>query len=89
MPASFGVQGPGESTIASGSSAIVSSRCARHCAGRDLRAQFTEKVDEVERETIVVVDQRDALHPGSRAPEVSRLFRCEQRPSSRAGQCCG
>ena len=60
MPASFGVQGPGDSTIASGFAAITSSTrdlvVAMH---GDLRAQPAEIVDEVEGEAVVVVDQDD------------------------------
>src|SRR6202020_2173099 len=36
---------------------------------RHIRAQLAKVVDEVEREAVIVVDERDALHPGSRAPK--------------------
>ena len=60
MPASFGVQGPGDSTIASGVG-------RDHVVGRDLvvamhddvRPQPAEIVEEVEGEAVVVVDQDD------------------------------
>ena len=72
MPASFGVQGPGESTIASGSA-------RDHVGGRnlvvamhdDLRPQLAEVVDEVEGEAVVVVDQ-DNHAPGQRFRAVLR-----------------
>ena len=60
MPASFGVHGPGDSTIASG--------CGRdHIGGRDLvvamhddvRPQPAEVVEQVEGEAVVIVDQDD------------------------------
>ena len=72
MPASFGVQGPGDSTIASGSA-------ADHVGGRDLvvamhddvRPQLAQVVDEVEGEAVVVVDQDDHP-PGQRFRAVLR-----------------
>src|ERR1700733_12138520 len=36
---------------------------------RHVRAQLAEVVDEVEREAVIVVDERDALHPGFRTPK--------------------
>src|SRR3984957_6914498 len=34
-----------------------------------IRAQLAKVVDEVEREAVIVVDERDALHPGFRTPK--------------------
>ena len=66
MPASFGVQGPGESTMASGSAAITSSRCDLVVAMHDdLRPQSTEIVEQVEGEAVVIVDQNDHARPFS------------------------
>ena len=62
MPASFGVQGPGDSTMASGSAAMTAR--ARHLVVAvhvDLRAQFTEIVNQVEGKAVVIVDQPN--HP--------------------------
>ena len=60
MPASFGVQGPGDSTIASGCAAMhvldADLVVAMH---DDLRPQPAEIVEEVEGEAVVVVDQED------------------------------
>ena len=60
MPASVGVQGPGESTIASGRSASASAARERvvpaHLADG---AEIAQVVDEVEGEAVVVVDQQD------------------------------
>ena len=60
MPASFGVQGPGESTIASGSH-------RHHVGGRnlvvamhdDVRPQPAQVMEQVEGEAVVIVDQND------------------------------
>ena len=60
MPASFGVQGPGDSTIASGFA-------AEHVLDRDLvvamhghvRPEPAQIMDEVEGEAVVIVDQHD------------------------------
>ena len=60
MPASLGVQGPGDSTMASGSAAMTA-RC-RHlvvAVHDDVRAQFTEIVHQVEGKAVVIVDQHD------------------------------
>ena len=61
MPASFGVQGPGESTIASGcevaSASAGVSASLRRTSQR--RAKIAQEVDEIESEAIVVVDQQD------------------------------
>ncbi len=60
MPASFGVQGPGDSTIASGSAASTSFDRDLVVAMHDhVRPQPAEVVDEVEGEAVVVVDQDD------------------------------
>ena len=60
MPASFGVQGPGDSTIASGFGASTSSTRDLVVAMHDhVRAQLAEEVDEVEGEAVVVIDQDD------------------------------
>ena len=66
MPASLGVQGPGESTMASGSAAM-------NRGGRDLvvamhddvRPQLAEIMHQVEGEAVVVVDQHN--HDAARA----------------------
>ena len=85
MPASFGVQGPGESTIASGFAARVSSDADLVVPPhRHVRAEFAEIVDEVEREAVIVVDQGDALH--SFSDRVERVFSdAAPQPSSRTG----
>ena len=60
MPASFGVQGPGESTIASGSAASTSvDRDLVVAMHGHLRPEPAQVVDEVEGEAVVVVDQQD------------------------------
>ena len=60
MPASFGVHGPGDSTIASGRHrqrlADAQRVVAPHLAPR---ADIAEEVDEVEGKAVVVVDQQD------------------------------
>ena len=76
MPASFGVQGPGESTIASGSR-------GEHLVDRDLvvamhddvRPQPAQIVDEVEGEAVVVVDQRDWIMASPYRPFLGRCKR--------------
>src|SRR5580658_6425469 len=45
-------------------------------------------MDEIEGEAVIVVDQRDALHPGSRA-KASRLFRRGAAPVKLSRQCRG
>src|ERR1700678_1879693 len=50
-------------------------------AHRHVRAQLAKVVDEVEREAVIVVDQRDALHPGfhtSKEPSFPMLRRARQ-----------
>ena len=73
MPASFGVHGPGESTMASGSSRerLVDADLvvAPH---RHVGAELAEIMDEIEGEAVVIVDQRDALH--SLSDRVERVF---------------
>ena len=60
MPASFGVQGPGDSTIASGSDAItVGGRNLVVAMDDDVRPQPAQIMDQVEGEAVVVVDQDD------------------------------
>ena len=60
MPASFGVQGPGEMTIASGSIATTSStRDLVVAADGELRPQLAEEMDEVVGEAVVVIDDED------------------------------
>ena len=67
MPASFGVHGPGDSTIASGlrasASATVSLSLRHDLAAR---ADVAQEVDEVEGESVVVVDEQD--HGGASLP---------------------
>jgi len=59
IPASLGVQGPGETQMRSGRFFRISSRVvAMHL---HFRAQFSEVLDEVVGERIVVVD--DQQHP--------------------------
>src|ERR1700729_4601426 len=48
---------------------------------RHIRAQLAKVVDEVEREAVIVVDERDALHPGfrlSKEPSFPMLRRARQ-----------
>src|SRR5271165_1039396 len=52
---------------------------------RNVRAELAEIVDEVEREAVIVVDQRDALHSPSR-PGRAVFSDAPPRPSSRAGR---
>ena len=60
MPASFGVQGPGDSTIASGSAAkhVRDGRNLVVAMHNDVRPQPAQVMDEVEGEAVVVVDQQ-------------------------------
>ena len=66
MPASVGVQGPGESTIASGCKPdhVVGAHgvVAVHS---DIRSQPAQVMDQVEGEAVVIVDQDDH-DPGNR-----------------------
>ena len=63
MPASFGVQGPGERTIASGLAAITSATEISSFRQTDTSAPKRAKImGEIEGETIVIVDQRDNGH---------------------------
>ena len=74
MPASFGVHGPGESTIASGS-ARDDGRAGDLVVAvhADLGAQFTEIVHQVEGETVVIVDQDDHARTSfGRRPKIAR-----------------
>ena len=60
MPASFGVQGPGDSTIASGFGGqhLVDADLVVAMHG-DVRPKLAQIVDEIEGEAVVVVDQHD------------------------------
>ena len=49
---------------------------------RHVRAQLAKVMDEVEGEAVIVVDQRDALHPGSRPPKGAAFSDAAPRPSS-------
>ena len=63
MPASAGVHGPGEITIASGARTATSSIVQRVVAPNvERRAQLTEVLHEVVRERVVVVDDEDHGH---------------------------
>ena len=60
MPASLGVHGPGDSTIASGSRASdVIDADLIIAMDIDLRPQAAQVMDEVEGEAVIVVDQQD------------------------------
>ena len=74
MPASFGVHGPGDSTIASGffastsSAVILSLRILRTS-----RTQLAQEVDEVVGEAVVVIDEDEhgcLCVPPRRAPDM-------------------
>ena len=60
MPASFGVQGPGDSTIASGFGGqhLVDADLVVAMHG-DVGSKPAQIVDEIEGEAVVVVDQHD------------------------------
>ena len=64
MPASFGVQGPGEMTMASGSMRhdLVDGDLVVAAHGQ-LRPQLAEEMDEVVGEAVVVIDDEDG-HDG-------------------------
>ncbi len=63
MPASFGVQGPGEMTIASGRIATTSSTLTLSFRRTvTLGAQLAQEMDEVVGEAVVVIDDEDHSH---------------------------
>ena len=69
MPASFGVQGPGDSTMASGSAATRRRRDLVVAMHDHLGPQLAEVMDEVEGEAVVVVDEDDhSFHPRPPGP---------------------
>ena len=80
MPASFGVQGPGEMTIASGSIATTSSTVILSLRRTASFAPSSPRImDEVVGEAVVVIDDEDGHGPTLTAPcrrrgEPYRLF---------------
>ena len=75
MPASFGVQGPGERTTASYSAAITASAVVSSLRTTSTALhQGPEQVDQVPGEGIVVVDDEEAGHRavGRARPTLSR-----------------
>ena len=59
MPASFGVQGPGDRTMASGAIAMASRHRQRVVAANvGFRTNVAQEVDEIEGEAVIVVDEQ-------------------------------